>query len=60
MKKKTDYIQYPEDTRVFIPSIGMYGEAYESAFGVISVFVDGERKCKYFNINDVEFLEEKQ
>lgn len=53
----SSYKQYPVGTKVFIVSTGETGEAFESAFGYITVFVDGERKCRLFELSDVKFFE---
>ena len=50
------YEQYPNETRVMIKSTGEHGEAFESALGFISVFIDGCDKCQYFALEDVIFL----
>ena len=50
------YKSYPIETRVKIKSTGEQGEAFESVFGTISVFIDDEEKCRYFDLTDVEFL----
>jgi hypothetical protein len=52
----SNYISYPIDTRVKIKSTSEEGEAFESALGFISVFIDDEKKCRYFELEDVEFL----
>jgi hypothetical protein len=52
----SDYISYPIGTKVRIKSTQELGEAFESALGVISVFIDGEDKCRFFDFNDVEFI----
>lgn len=54
----SSYINYPLGTKVRIKSSDKIGEAYESVFGVISVFVDGERYARNFKIEDVEFIKE--
>jgi hypothetical protein len=51
-----DYKNYPSETRVLIKSTGEHGEAFESGMGMISVFIDGEDKCRYFTLDDVTFL----
>lgn len=55
----SDYKEYPEDTRVRIISTGEEGEAFESAFGYISVAIDGNSKYRMFLLSDVEFLNEE-
>lgn len=52
----SDYINYPPDTKVRIKTTGELGEAFESVFGTISVFIEDEKNCRYFSIKDVEFL----
>jgi hypothetical protein len=52
----SDYKSYPNNTRVKIKSTGQQGEAFESALGTISVFIDNETKCRYFKLDDVEFI----
>lgn len=52
----SDYKSYPIDTKVKIKSTGEHGEAFESVFGIISVFVEDEEKCRYFDLSDIEFL----
>jgi hypothetical protein len=52
----SDFIDYPLGTRIMIKSTGEHGEAFESALGTISVFIDGEDKCRYFSLVDVIFL----
>lgn len=47
--------------RVKIKSTDEQGEAFESALGTISVFIDNDEtnnkhRCRYFNIDDVIFL----
>ena len=56
----TDYKTYPKNTRVRIKPTGETGEAFERALGCISVFIDGENKCRYFYMNDVEFILTKE
>ncbi len=58
-KMITDYKIYPKNTRVRIKSTGETGEAFERALGCISVFIDGEDKCRYFYMNDIEFIEQE-
>ena len=50
------YIQYPSGTRVLVKSTREHGEAYESAANTISVFIDGEKRCRYFDLDDVMIL----
>lgn len=56
------YINYPPKTRVIVKSTGDKGEAFESlgAIGVISVFVNGEKKCRYFKLDDVVFVKKSR
>ena len=56
------YISYPPKTRVIIKSTGEKGEAFESlgTLGVISVFVDGEDKCRYFKLDVVVFIKKSR
>jgi hypothetical protein len=51
----SDYKEY-EEQRVRVKETGEEGEAFESALGFISVFLDGNRNAKYFKIDEVEFL----
>ena len=51
-----DYKQYPLDTVVKIKETGQLGDAFESALGYISVFIEDEEKCRYYKLEDVEFL----
>jgi hypothetical protein len=53
---ENDYKQYPVGTRVRIKSSRKEGEAYESVWHFISVFIDGEDKAKNFFLDEVEFL----
>lgn len=57
LKTMSDYRQYPQGTKVRL-STGEEGEAFESAFGYISIWVGDEDKCRYFNLNEVKFLTE--
>lgn len=50
-----NYTSYGTDDRVRIKSTGEYGDAFESAFGFITVFIDGEDGCQYFDIDDIEW-----
>ena len=50
------YKSYPLNTSVRIISTGEEGEAYESYYEDIAVFIDGEKTCRYFDLNDVEFI----
>lgn len=50
------YKKYPPDTLVRIKVTGEIGEAFESLLGYISVWVGDETKCRYFRMNEVEFL----
>jgi len=50
-----EYHSYGIEDRVRIKSTNEYGDAFESAMGYISVFIDGEDGCRYFDIDDVEF-----
>ena len=56
----SDYKQYPDNTRVEIISTGEQGEAFESAFGFISVAIDGETRDRFFEMNNVKFLDDEQ
>jgi hypothetical protein len=51
----SDYKEYPSDTMVRINQTGELGEAFESFMGYISVFIEDE--CKFFKIEDVEFVD---
>ncbi len=51
----TDYKIY-SNVKVRIKSTGETGEAFERALGCISVFIDSEDKCRYFYMNDIEFI----
>lgn len=53
----SDYKQY-RDTIVRIKSTGEIGEAFESAMDTISVFIEGEERCRYFDMSDVEFVDD--
>jgi hypothetical protein len=53
----TNYSYYPSGTKVKIKDSNEIGEAFESAFGIISVFLGEDKKCQYFKIEDVEFLD---
>lgn len=50
-----EYTSYSSEDRVRIKSTNEYGEAFESALGYISVFIDGEDVCRYFDIDDIEW-----
>lgn len=50
------YTVYNLNQRVLIKSTGEQGEAFESALGFTSVFIDGEDTCRYFSDEDVLFL----
>lgn len=50
-----DYISYDLDVRVRIKSTNEYGDAFESALGYMSVFIDGEDGCRMFEIDDIEW-----
>lgn len=52
----TDYKQYELCVKVRIKETGEVGEAFESAFGYISVFVGEDRKCTYYKLEDIEFI----
>lgn len=52
----SDYKSYPIDTKVKIKSTGEIGKAFESALDMISVFIEDEDKCRYFDLADVEFI----
>jgi hypothetical protein len=52
----SDFVEYPLETMVRIKSTDEIGEAYESAFGFITVFVEGNDKAQIFPMDDVEFL----
>ena len=52
----SDFEEYPVGTRVLIKSTGEHGEAFESLLGTITVFIDGEEKCRAFKLDDVVFL----
>ena len=52
----SDYKEYPSETMVRIKETGELGEAFESSFGHISVFIEGEDDCRFFKIDDVEFI----
>lgn len=54
----SEYKQYPTGTMVLIKSLGEQGEAFESAMGFISVWVGDEAACRYFEMDDVEFISE--
>lgn len=54
----SSYISYKQGTRIVIKSTGEQGEAFESVLGHISIFIDGEKKCKYFKLEDVEFIKD--
>ena len=54
----SEYKQYPTGTMVIIKSLGEQGEAFESAMGFISVWVGDEAACRYFEMDDVEFISE--
>lgn len=51
-----EYKQYPIGTKVKIKETGEIGEAFESGFDYVSIFIDGEKRCRYFKIEDVEFI----
>ena len=55
-KPMSDYKEYPSDTMVRIKETGELGEAFESSLGYISVFIEGEDDCRFFKIEDVEFI----
>lgn len=52
----SDYVNYHPGTLVVIKSTNEKGEAFESALGYISVFINGENKCQIFELSDVIFL----
>ena len=55
----SDYINYPLGTRIRLKKDGKEGDAFESALGFISVFLDdmdGEQSL--FRLNEVEILNE--
>ena len=60
MSETPDYTDYPLHTRVKIKSTSETGDAFESMLNTISVFIDGEDECRYFDLKDVEFLEKPQ
>jgi len=56
---KSDYKDYQGDTLVKIIETGEIGSPFESFMGFISVFFeeeDGPGKCKYFKMDEVEFI----
>lgn len=53
----SDYKSYPIDTRVKIISTGEEGEAFESILGTISVFIDNDNRIRYYDMEDVKFIE---
>jgi len=55
-----EYKNYELDVRVLIRSTGEHGEAFESALGFTSVFIDGEDKARIFNDEDVIFLKDAE
>ena len=54
MNCDSTYQQYLSGTMVRIKYTGEVGEAFESLFDTISVFIN--ERCEFFSINDVEFL----
>lgn len=42
--------------KVKIKSTGEVGEVFETALGFISIFIEGEDKCRYYKIDEVEFI----
>ena len=58
----SDYKSYPVGTRVKIKSTSEYGEAFESLWGFVSVFLDNDKSGHYemYNIKDVKFIEENE
>ena len=52
------YKNHELGTKVRVKETGEIGEAFESALGYISVFVVGERFCRYFKLEDVEFIDD--
>ena len=52
------YLEHNRDNRVMIKSTGEHGEAWESALGFTSVFIDGEQKCRIFKDDDILYLED--
>ena len=51
--------EFEQGTRVKIKSTGEEGEIWEALTqaNICSVFVDGERKCRYFKLSDINFIE---
>jgi hypothetical protein len=45
-----------DNQRVLILDENKEGEAFESAFGFISVFVDGEEKARMFDMKNIKLL----
>lgn len=56
-KKETKYVNYPLNTRVKVKETGECGEAFESMFGYITVFLDSQDKAILFKMEEVEFCE---
>ena len=56
LKAMSDYKLYPQGTKVKIISTGEEGEAFETALGTISVFIDDEEKCSYYSYHEIEFI----
>jgi hypothetical protein len=50
------YMNYPPRTKVRIKSTGETGGAFERFSTFISVFIDDEDKCRYFSMDDIEFI----
>lgn len=61
MKSKMGFKTYKTGTRVMIKSTCEHGEIWEvlENMNVCSVFVDGERKCRYFSLDDIIFLNQE-
>jgi len=53
-----EYKCYEPGVRVRIKSSGQLGEAFESVWHFISVWIDGETKAKNFFLDEIEFLNE--
>ena len=52
----SSYVLYNPGTKVRIISTGETGKAYESAFGIVSVYIEGLDYVQFYPIDDVEFL----
>ena len=52
------YVNYPQNTMVQIIETGEKAEAFESALGYISVFIDGIDKAVILKLDEVIFLEQ--